>query len=214
MIFEIGNIIKQQLEPLVSDGSSLTKFIDKLAGVVKVLSKQERNADNTETIIKTFPVSCDITFEDCIQNGSYKDLIPNSKLGCIVYLEEDDSLDKINEIRGVNFYKTSYRIVGWLNQKKLGTNDCSITGKIVNTIISKLQQKQFNSGIYQQIDINVIGQDQKSYNPFAKYSYDEDATKYLMAPFDYFSIKIEVTVGVNVKCIEPFEKQTPILCNS
>ncbi|MFZ1593799.1 MAG: hypothetical protein WAT27_17020, partial [Chitinophagales bacterium] len=72
--------------------------------------------------------------------------------------------------------------------------------------------KPFNSGIYQTIQIEVTGQNPKSLNPFSKYTYDEENTKYLMAPYDYFSLKVDVIVNVNLSCIEPFQKRTEIIC--
>lgn len=210
MNVEIGNIVKGLLEPFVVGGSGTNQFIDRLAGVVKVLSKQERN-ENEGVIIKTFPVACDMSFEDCSKPGKLKELMPDSKLGCIVYLEEDGGVEKIGEFNKIKQYRVSYLLVGWLNQKKLGTSECSITGAVVNTIINALSAKPFNSGIYQTIQIEVSEQNPKSVNPFSKYSYDEE-TKFLMYPFDYFSLKLSVTVNINSSCIEPFTKQNESNC--
>lgn len=212
MTVEIGNIIKTLLEPFVVGGSGSNQFIDKLAGVVKTVSMSEKKDENI-FITKTYPVSCDVTFDECTRSGAYKELMPDSKLGCIVYLEEQSGVDKIGNIREAKQYKVSYLLVGWLNQKKLGTNQCSITGNVVNTIIEQLSVKPFNSGIYQTVQIEVTGQNPKTINPFQKYTYDELATQYLFAPYDYFSIKIEVTVNVNGKCLIPFEALNPLTCN-
>jgi len=213
MTNEIGNIVKEVLEQFRIGGVGTNQFIDKLAGVVRVVSTTHV-AENNTTVIKTFPIACDVTYDECTRNGAYKDLIPNSKYGCMVYLEEESGVELQETVRKTNTFKVSFRIVGWINQKKLGKNECSITGQIVNTLISALQIKPFNSGIYQTIQINVIGQDPKSFNPFAKYTYDEDATKYTMPPYDYFSIRIDVLTNVNPTCIIPFEIETPIICNT
>lgn len=205
MTVEIGNILKDLLEPFRIGSAGDNQFIDKLAGVVKKISISEKN-ENDNRITKTFPVSCNITFEECTKKGSYRDLVPNSKYGCIVYLEEQSGAEKIAEMRGIKQYKASYLIVGWINQKKLGTNECSITGSIVNTIIDKISVIPFNSGIYQTVKIDVQGVNPKSINPMDKYTYDEDSTQYLFAPYDYFSIRVDVTVNVNGKCLIPFEK--------
>lgn len=212
MVVEIGNILKSYLEPLVSDGSTSTKFIDKLAGVIKVVTKTEMG-DSNNPIRKTFPVSCNINFEDCNNNGAYKDLIPNSLLGCIVYFE-DLGIRLVNEERGYRRWRSSYRMIGWINQKKLGTNECNVTGTIINTLINQFPSKAFNSGIYTQCLIEVLGQDPKSLNPFSKFTYDEDRTQYLMNPFDYFSLQIDVTCSVHGSCVVAFEKQTENNCNT
>jgi len=209
MTVEIGNIIKDLLTPFVVGGSGTNQFIDKLAGVVKIISKQERT-EAESVVIKTFPISCETSLEDC-SGSRLKELMPNSKYGCIVYLEEESGVDKVNEFNNVKQYKVSYMLVGWLNQKKLGSDDCSITGAVVNTIINALSVKPFNSGIYQTIQIDVTGQNPKSVNPFSKYSYDEE-TKFLMYPYDYFSLKVSVIVNVNALCIEPFQKNLESNC--
>lgn len=212
MNIEIGNIIKSKLEQFQVGGSGTNQFIDKLAGVVSVISMSERN-ESDSPIIKTFPISCDTSFEDCTKSGSYKDLIPNSKYGCMIYLEENGGVDLQSEDRNGRKYKTSFLLVGWVNQKKLGTDQCSITGKVVSTIINALTAKPFNQDIYSSIQIEVSGQNQKSQNPFTKYTYDQDATQFLMKPFDYFSLNLEVNFVVNPNCITPFEKQSSTNCN-
>ena len=78
MVIEVGNIIKGYLQPLT--------FIDKLAGVVKVITKTDLD-ENNKPVVKKFPVACDVNFNECQTTGKYKDLIPNSSLGCIVFLE-------------------------------------------------------------------------------------------------------------------------------
>ncbi len=211
MNVEIGNIVKGLLEPFLVGGSGTNQFIDKLAGVVKVITMQDKN-ESDSTIIKSFPISSNTSLEECKKPGAYKDLIPNSKYGCMVYLEEESGVEKINEFNKVKQYRTSFLLVGWINQQKLGSYDTSITGSIVNTIIGAISVKPFNSGIYQTIQIEVTGQNPKSLNPFSKYTYDEENTKYLMAPYDYFSLKVDVIVNVNLSCIEPFQKQTEIIC--
>ena len=211
MNVEIGNIVKGLLEPFLVGGSGTNQFIDKLAGVVKVITMQDKN-ESDSTIIKSFPISSNTSLEECKKPGAYKDLIPNSKYGCMVYLEEETGVDFISEDRNGKKYSTAFLLVGWINQKKLGTSDCSVTGKIVNTIINALTIKPFNRDIYQSIIIEVTGQNPKSLNPFSKYTYDEENTKYLMAPYDYFSLKVEVIVNVNLACIEPFQKRTEIIC--
>lgn len=212
MIVEIGNIIKDKLEPLRIGGVGANPFINRLAGVVKMVTKSEQAA--TGGIIKqTFPVSCNTSFEECAQNGAYKDLMPNSSVGCIVYLEEDGALTRTDKNSQYEIWNTSFILVGWLNQNKLGTNACSITGKVVQTILKQLNIMPFNSGIYNAIEIDVVSQDPKSFDPFARYTYDEDNTQYKFAPFDYFSLRINVVVRINTTCAEAFEIDDPITCN-
>lgn len=210
MINDVGNIIVELLKPYKVGGTGDNQFIDKLAGVVKTITKTDQDKDN-RTIRKTFPVSCDTTASDCFSSGRYKDLIPDSSIGCMVYLEAVSNQYLGNTGRKNN-WKAQYRLVSWINQKKLGFTDCSITAQIITTFINSFPENPFNSGIYQTCRINVIAQDHKDFNPFAKYSYDEDKTQYLMYPFDYFSLQMTVDYQIDKFCLTPFTKEEAIPC--
>lgn len=214
MTTEIGNILKSYLEPLRVGGTGSNQFIDKLAGVVKSVTQSDLDGNNNR-ISKTFPVACGTSFADCNNTSIYTDLIPNSELGCIAYFE-DLGVRLISEEGNKRNWKASYRLVSWLNQKKLGYDDCSITGQVVNTMIEQFPKKYFNvtGTIYQKCSVEVLGQDPKSLNPFAKYTYDEDKTQYLMHPFDYFSIQIDFNYTVDSRCLTSFTKQTETTCNT
>lgn len=203
MIVEVGEIIKSKLEPLL--------FIDKLAGVVKVLTKVDFDGENRK-VIKKFPVSCSLTLDECESTGKYSDLIPNSNLGCIVFFE-DLGLRFVKQDGFKQLWKGSYKLIGWVNNPKLGTNNCSVTGQIISTIIGQFPINPFNSGIYHSVKIQVIGQEPKTgQNPFSKYTFDEEKLQYLMYPFDYFSLLIDVDFEINRKCLTPFVKGEQINC--
>lgn len=205
MTVEVGNIIVGYLQGLT--------FIDKLAGVVKTITKSDVDGNNNP-IRKTFPVACGLEFQDCINKGKYQDLVPDSKLKSIVYLE-DSGIRLIRKEGYKNVYTASYRLVSWINQKALGyVDDCSITSKIIDVIISRFPDIPQTSGYYQELLIDVVGQDPKSLNPFSKYSYDEDRTQYLMRPFDYFSLQLEVTFKRDRRCAYQFEEEIEAACNN
>ncbi len=210
MIVEAGNILKGFLEPFLVGGSGDNQFIDKLAGVVKPITKVDLDKDN-KPVKKTFPVSCDASLSDCFASGRYKDFIPNSSLGCMVYFE-----DVANQYLGRDgrkfAWKAQYRLVCWLNQNKLGAAGCSVTSQIITTFISAFPENPFNSGIFQRGEVSVLAQDPKSFNPFAKYSYDEEKTQFLMHPFDYFSLQIEYKYMLDKACFTPFTKNEEINC--
>lgn len=210
MIIEVGNIVKSFLDKYLIGGAGTNQFIDKLAGVVKIITKTDVDGNN-RAIKKTFPVACDLDMSDCIASGRYKDFIPNSNYGCIVYLEEVSNQYIGNSGRKMN-WKAQYRLVCWINQKKLGYNECSITSKIITTFINSFPEFPFNQGIYQTVSINILGQDPKNINPFSKYSYDEDKSQYAMYPYDYFSLMVEVNYSIDKSCIVNFIKNPETAC--
>lgn len=201
MTGEIGEIIKSKLAGLT--------FIEKLAGVVKSITITIVDADN-RSVKKTFPIACNMTYEDCT-NSKYKDLVPNTKIKSLVYLE-DQGIRKIGTNGANTVYVASYLLVGWLNLKALGETNCSISGSVVASILKNLNIQPFNEGIYQRIKIEDLGQNPKSNIPFSKYSYDESIMQYLMYPFDYFSIPLQVTFELNPACIEDYIAKTALNC--
>lgn len=203
MTIEVGDIIKSFLADLT--------FIDKLAGVVRVVTRVDLD-ENNKKIIKKFPVACNVTSEDCASTGIFKDLVPDSSKGCIVFLE-DQGIRFIGMRGHKQQWKAAYKIIGWVNNAKLGYADCSITGKIVASIINKMPLGHINSGNYQSVGIQILGQEPKTgQNPFSKYTFTEEESQYLFYPFDYFSLPVEVSFEIDKRCIVDFEAAAAIPC--
>lgn len=200
MIKQIGNILISKVGTL--------PFVDKYAGVVKTLSFVAQ--EGTKQVKKMFPAACNITLEEC-SSGRYKDLIPDSSKKSVLYLE-DKGLRIVRREGGLIFFKASYDLVCWLNMPKLGFADCSYSGIAITSILAKLPTTPFNNGIYNRIAINVVSQATTQNNPFQKYSYDETINQFLMFPFDYFTLAIEIDFVVNQKCLSVAELNPPLPC--
>ena len=202
MNIEIGEIIIDKISSL--------PFLDKYAGVVKTIMYQSAKKDGIGFDKKTFPASCRASLEDC-ENGKYSDLTPNSFKASVLYLE-DKGTRVIKRQAGRTYWKSSYDLVAWLNLPRLGFSDCNYTGIAISGIISKFPTVPFNEDIFNQISINVTGQNPQNQNPFSKYSYDESIMQYLMYPYDYFVLNIEVDYMVTQACLSVLPIDTPITC--
>jgi hypothetical protein len=211
MIKDLGEIVKGYFEPYLIGGTGSNTFIDTLAGVVKVITTSDKDKDNRK-VIKRFPVSCSLTLDQCISGGRYMDLVPDSKKGCIVYMEDVQASTKVGQEGPLEKWKSQLRVVCWVNQKKLGRSECSITGKIFQTFLAALPDQPVNNGNFIRLDVSAVSQDPINYNPFAKYSYDEEKTQFMMHPYDYFSFVIELNYNLNKSCITEFTKQPEIPC--
>lgn len=172
------------------DKISTLPWIDKYAGVVKIIS-QKNESNKTQF----FPVSCQSTFTEC-NSSRYKDLIPDSSKKSVVYLE-----DKGIRPVGVNKWSATFDLVAWLNFDKIGFSGCSYAGVAIAGILSKLDINPFNSGVYTSIMMEVTGQAPVNQNPFQKYSYDEAVTQFMMYPFEYFVLSINVNFDITPTCI-------------
>lgn len=191
MVIDIGDIIIGKLNSL--------PFIDKIAGVVKPIVYNSVG-EGKKITKKTFPASCRTTWEQC-ESGRYKDLIPDSSKKSVLYLE-DNGVRFVSRDGAKTKWKASYNLVCWLNMPKLGFEGCSYSSTAIASIISKLPVTPFNDGIFHYIQINPVGQQQKALNPFQKYSYDETVNQFLMYPFDYFVLLIEVDFTTDKRCLE------------
>lgn len=201
MIDVIGGIVINEIKDL--------PFIDKYAGVVKVLRFRDKTA-NGNSVIKSFPADCRTTLEEC-ESGRYKDLTPDDDKKSVTYLE-DTGLRIVGREGNYLMFEATYDLVSWLNLPKLGFTDCSYSGIAILGILKKLPPRPFNSGVYHLIDIQFVTQRPKSSNPFAKYSYDETVTQHLMYPYDYFVLALRVTFRVDMRCITISALTPPVDC--
>lgn len=204
MISDIGNILKSYLT---------LPFIDKLGGVVRVVTKSETDASG-RIVRKSFPVDCGVTNEDCLA-GRYVDLVPNSKYLSVAYFEDGGVTLDTQETRDFTF-DASLKLVVWLNLKKLGKTACSNSAMAYLSILKSFPTKYFNQTIngvpYSRIIITPEGQDIKSPQIFSQYTYEEEKTQYLMYPFDYFSMNINVRFSVSKSCVPDWTNGEEIAC--
>jgi len=188
MIADIGNIIIDKIDDL--------PFIDKIAGVVRVVRFK-----NKDGILKSYPADCRISLDDCNKGKRYMDLIPDSSKKSVIYLE-DTGLRQTSRNGNIQQYNAQYNLIGWLNLAKLGVDNCSYSAIAIGAIFKRISIPQFHSGIYQYVNIKILGQQPKSVDPFTKYNYDETINQYLMFPYDHFVLSIEVDFRFDVRCID------------
>ncbi len=200
MIHTIGEILKNKLIGFT--------YVDRLAGVVATGVK--KNASGK--LIK-FPMACDVTGVACDENNRIKDLIPDDKYKSVIYFE-DLGGSQFAEKKGNNLKFTSnIRLIGWLNLKLLGKDDCSVTAQVAAHIITRLESsKETNPIPFTRLKVAVISQLQRTPQIFGKYTYQEDQTQYLMFPFDYFAIDFKVTYWLNENCVPEFNAGIPDEC--
>jgi hypothetical protein len=198
MIIEIGNIIIDKISTL--------PFLDKYTGVVKPISFNDEKGAK-----KIFPVACNLTLEQCLNGKNHEDLCPDNSKKSVLYLE-DKSMPFIKREGDLFFFQANYDLICWLNIPKLGLKQCSVSAKAFMSILNELPSTPFNSGVYQRIMINVLGQEPKSKNPFLKYTYDIETHQLLMYPYDYFIMPLQVAFAVNKRCINELILADPISC--
>jgi len=106
-------------------------------------------------------------------------------------------------------------LVGWLNKKKLGKDDCSITSIVVANVIRALTQgkRTFNEFPFTKVSIKINQQVLGDEKIFSRYSYSETEIQYLIYPYDFFALDLKVKFSINEDCMEEFELGIENECN-
>lgn len=188
-------------------------YVDKLAGLVKRIEKVETYTDtvdgveSTFRVGKSFPAYCQLSTDEC-ETGDYTDLVPNDTRASIIYFEDGGSV-MIDHKAGKYQYESTLRIVCWLNLKRFNAPGCSLSQYIVPQLIHALPKGPFNDGDFLTIQLVTASEQPKDANIFAKYTYDEPKTQYMMYPFDFFAIDIRVRFWTSRACFTEFEQITP-----
>lgn len=205
----------------------------RLAGVVIPISKTDADGN---TIV--FPASCDVDGQACYEQGRYFDLLPNDNYQTVGYFEQRSDVRFTGYLDAKDqwmLHETDLRFVSWLNVKKLGYTDCSITSRVVLGVISTLTANKGelsrNNGRFSIADANFTGaavevepvrQAVKDPSIFARYTFARNTTKTrtggvtqffeILYPWDYFAIDLRCTLIVGRDCFDAVGLEPEIIC--
>lgn len=181
----IADIIKEKIEKL--------PFVDKIAGLVQTVHLDFVD-EKGGRVAKAFPVACCVTADDC-KKGAYNDLAPDSKYKTVIYFE-DEGVSFLRESGNHKHYRSTLRLVCWINVAKLKDVyckkriPCTVSAQLIAQIIRALPRNPENISPFDAIYINVTEQLVRSNSIFTKYSYNEKQTQYLLSPYDFFALEI------------------------
>lgn len=217
MIHAITTPIKDTIAamPLFTAGTDT-----RIAGIVQPVNKKDKDGNRF-----TFPASCDVDGLACWEQGRYFDLLPNDLYRAVVYFEQltgvrfvgyKDSKDK------TMIYQGNIRLVGWLNLKKFGATDCTITSRLVLGIIKALTvtkgelsrtsgQLTVSDGDFTNaiVEVEPLQQVRQDPSVFSKYTLKETN---LLYPWDYFAIDLTCRLYVGRECFTEVTAGAEILC--
>jgi hypothetical protein len=199
--------LNTEIADIVLDLIKNINWMDKYSGLVRPVTVAQQSSNGV--VKKTFPIACSVSAENCTPNN-YTDLVPNTNYKSVVYFEDGGTQVVGSDSRYIDLRSNLY-LIGWLNGKKLGYDGCGISAMAILSIIKTLRPNfnPFNSGSFVKIKINAISEDPKNPNIFTRYSYDESTNQYLMFPFDYFRLNMQISFSVALNCIEDMELLTP-----
>lgn len=190
MNHKIANILKGYIDAL--------DWADKTSGLVQTANIRKDEGEGK--VDKSFPISCDVTYDECIAKGKYQDLCPDSSKKSVMFFEDQGGVElDYYEDKKVH-YRTKLRLVVWLNLKLIedvacdsDVADCGVSGDYVKDVIGVIPYVGFDSGGFYGIQIEPPSQAERSVDIFGRYTFNEPQTQYLMWPYDYFALDFDIT---------------------
>ena len=187
----IANIIVSYIEDL--------PWMDKLAGITYV-AKVNVTSEGRK-VEKRFPISCDKAYDDVCKEGCYDELAPNSAHTSVVYFEEG-GFNLLRRESNRLYYESNLRLVAWLNYTKLRGGGCGSSAKYVTDIIKSLPSVPLTIDDFHAVTFEVTSQLNRDANIFARYTYNEKTTQFLMLPYDFFALEIRTRFYIVPECVE------------
>lgn len=209
-------------------------LVERFGGLVFPINLPESigQTDSGQPIMrdKIVPVACGVTYEQCMSGSKkYQPIVPNSAFKSILYFEQlGDATVNTGEQQfapkfGLVVYDIPVRLVFWGNMAKMningtGASECSLVAPVALKIQQTLRpKKQFEipDPAYQKASVEFVfqGQEQKDATKiFGRYSYGNELAKFMLFPWDFFSLKYLVRLRINRNCVEDFTFGTPNNC--
>lgn len=202
----IAHVLMQKIKDL--------PYIQRFAGLVSVQEEANVTGDGLDfperSTLKKYPVTndCCITKTERRMPGLV-DMTPNSSYFGQVYFE-DKGLDSLGRANRLYKFKSKIRMVVWLNSKMIVTAQGfnRVPDYAISTAVYAAIQDRFNtlenksSGYYHRLKIKAISIPIQDKNIFLPYTFNLEATQYLMAPYEFFAVDYEIEFQITSKCID------------
>jgi hypothetical protein len=186
--------IKYLIDNLISPNIQALDFVDRYASVVKTINISIGDS------VKRYPIACDVTEQDCANNGRYQDLVPDDSKMSVLYWEELQPMQVSGFTPTKTFknrvFKGSARLIVWVNLAKMGQTSCTTPIEVLLELEKAITQNiQITSGVFQNSRVEILPTRTEGNidTIFGKYSYPKTKNFYL-SPFDFFAIDVSFTI--------------------
>lgn len=188
-------------------------YLQRFGGLVYT-QEEENVLYDEQTGVKTkkrYPVTNEycITKPGCGTTNGGLDMTPDSSYFGQVYFE-DGGVNPIGREGRMHKYRSRLRMVVWLNTKMVVKKDGydqlpgqSIALAVWNDITTRFATLEFTKqGYYQRFQVKPGNVPIQGATVFSAYTFDENANKYLMHPYEFFAIDLDVEYCLNAGCID------------
>lgn len=183
----LASILKTKLAAL--------NYFERTAGLVQKIEMAAPADGSASSQILKFPISADITFLTARRENLLLDLIPNSSSRGVAYFE-----DKGSKVLEKGKYQSSLRLICWYDGKQFYQDPILYEPVVMANVIAAISGQRYNAdpfaGLY--VKAGAIVSDASIFSP---YSYDEKTTQYLMPPYSFFAVDLELEYRINTSCL-------------
>jgi hypothetical protein len=177
---------------LLKDRISQFTYVDRLAGMVRAVTKERAGASIT------IPVDIGVDDPWACGDSEITDMVPNDAYKCIVYFEDRGLRRVQNRTRGISF-ESRLRLVCWVNTAKF-SNDNYAADRIMEEFVTDLNTGVYNDGPFMGVRHTTESVPERGKALFSAYTYPDSARQYLLFPFDAFALDIVTTMRIRPGC--------------
>jgi hypothetical protein len=178
-------------------------FVDVVAGVARTIQYTHVDPNGSKHNYK-IPVSWDTNITPCYAGQKpEKDLVPDSSKRGILYFEDNGATLERDTSYG-NRYRATVNLICWYNKAKIVDN---VYAHVQSTFIEmikdalKIGRNPFNQAPFTGVIITITKIAPQDNTSFKKYTYNETTRQYLMPPFEFFNLTLDVRFTIAEDCI-------------
>lgn len=183
----IASILKERISQFT--------YVDRLAGMVRV-GQMERAGQ----VVK-LPIAIDVDDDLACDDSTLREMVPDERYACMVYFEDRGFQRITSRTRGTS-YRSSLRLVCWVNTAKL-SSDPMAGERIMQQFLGVVHAPSpVNTDTLVGLRTTAETGPERGGSLFSSYTYPESARPFLMWPFDAFAIDIAAEYRLRPGCEE------------
>lgn len=199
---EVAHILKERLAEF--------QFVDVVAGMAQTVEYATNDGDGRK-VLQRMPYSTDVAKANDCHIGEERALVPDSKKRGVLYFEDMGLNFRDRDSNNHLHFSSKLILVCWMNKARLvGDNYLDVSTYALTQALDKMKVKTIsNVGNFSRFNVmpgRILRQDK---SVFSRYSYDETINQYLMPPFEFFGIELDISFSIHPKCVEKITLTDP-----
>jgi hypothetical protein len=156
-----------------------------------------------------YPVSCETSFDECWQNGTYKYFVPDQTKGAIAFFVDGGGVTlkgTLGPKDGVLRFSFRLKFLLWMNLQRLGAEGCNLSGRVGPYLASQFYGDQTSpsglTDVYRSVRVETVQQLEKSPSMFQPFTFAN--LPIFLYPYDYLGFILTGTFDIPRNCLPEF----------